>query len=235
MRYVDGRIQAPVQLTRVMTNGRLPTFDYGLLIHSMVPDIGEGYLSMETAQDVGMLGYHVFPQKGISPKHLSSRRSIESSIQRERWFFSTSPSSPTAGNALITCRTISLFALLILSVAFAYVQNEDSRRSAMMSPASNDLSGMTTHELEDVLRQLLDRRGLLLLSIIFLVICPLRYDHLRAKAYTDADWAGSVTDRRSTSGYYTSGGSNVVTWRSIDQTDSIRLYCDNKAAINIAH
>ncbi|GMP83473.1 hypothetical protein CsSME_00037367 [Camellia sinensis var. sinensis] len=98
-----------------------------------------------------------------------------------------------------------------------------------------------------------------------------KYDHLRIEAYTDADWAGSVTDRRSTSGYCTFVGGNLVTWRSkkqnmvarssaeaeframaqgvckllwiklllsdlgIDQMDSMQLYCDNKAAINIAH
>ncbi|KAH9650093.1 protein kinase domain-containing protein [Citrus sinensis] len=36
--------------------------------------------------------------------------------------------------------------------------------------------------------------------------------------YTDADWAGSVTDRRSTSGYCTFVGGNLVTWRSKKQT-----------------
>ena len=86
-----------------------------------------------------------------------------------------------------------------------------------------------------------------------------KYDHLRVEAYTDADWAGSVTV-----------GGYQVTWRSkkqnvvarssaevefrtmtqelcellwiklllsdlgIGQMDSMRLYCDNKAAINIA-
>ena len=38
--------------------------------------------------------------------------------------------------------------------------------------------------------------------------------HLQIEAYTDADWAGSISDRRSTSGYCTFIGSNLVTWRS---------------------
>ena len=35
--------------------------------------------------------------------------------------------------------------------------------------------------------------------------------------YTDADWAGDQTNRRSTSGYFTFVGGNLVTWRSKKQ------------------
>ncbi|KAH9697911.1 retrovirus-related pol polyprotein from transposon RE1 [Citrus sinensis] len=95
--------------------------------------------------------------------------------------------------------------------------------------------------------------------------------HLQVEVYTDADWAGSVTDRRSTSGYCTFVGGNLVTWRSKKQTVVARssaeaeyravalgicevfwikkileelkasnslpmkVYCDNKSAIAIAH
>jgi hypothetical protein len=98
-----------------------------------------------------------------------------------------------------------------------------------------------------------------------------RHGHLKIEAYTDADWAGSIMDRRSTSGYCTFVGGNLVTWRSkkqsvvarssaeaeframahgvceilwlkillkelgFDSKDFVCLYCDNKAAINIAH
>ena len=37
------------------------------------------------------------------------------------------------------------------------------------------------------------------------------------EAYTDADYAGSITDRRSTSGYCTFLGGNLVTWKSKKQ------------------
>lgn len=97
------------------------------------------------------------------------------------------------------------------------------------------------------------------------------HGNLQVEIYTDADWAGSITDRRSTSGYCTFVGGNLVTWRSKKQnvvarssaeaefravahgicealwikrlleelkvTSSLpmKLYCDNKAAIAIAH
>jgi hypothetical protein len=98
-----------------------------------------------------------------------------------------------------------------------------------------------------------------------------QHDHLKIETYTDADWAVSILDRRSTSGYCTFVGGNLITWRrkkqsvvarssaeaeframaqgvcetlwfkillmevGFDSKDSMRLYCDNKAAISIAH
>jgi hypothetical protein len=41
--------------------------------------------------------------------------------------------------------------------------------------------------------------------------------HLQIEAYTDVDWARSITDRRSTSGYCSFVGGNLVTWRSKKQ------------------
>jgi hypothetical protein len=40
---------------------------------------------------------------------------------------------------------------------------------------------------------------------------------LQIEAFTDANWVGSLDDRRSISGYYTLVGGNVVTWRSKKQ------------------
>lgn len=98
-----------------------------------------------------------------------------------------------------------------------------------------------------------------------------RNNNITLEAYTDADYAGSLLDRRSTTGYCTFLGGNLVTWRSKKQNvvarssaesefraiahgicellwlkiilDDLRvklegpmkLYCDNKSAINIAH
>lgn len=44
-----------------------------------------------------------------------------------------------------------------------------------------------------------------------------KYSHLNINGCIDADWAGSATDRRSTSGYLTFAGGNLVTWRSKKQ------------------
>ena len=41
-----------------------------------------------------------------------------------------------------------------------------------------------------------------------------KHGHMEIQAYTDADWAGNPNDRRSTSGYFTLVGENLVTWKS---------------------
>jgi hypothetical protein len=41
-----------------------------------------------------------------------------------------------------------------------------------------------------------------------------KYNHLNIDGYTNADWAGNIVDRKSTSRYFTFVGGNLVTWRS---------------------
>ncbi|WVY92731.1 hypothetical protein V8G54_031819 [Vigna mungo] len=98
-----------------------------------------------------------------------------------------------------------------------------------------------------------------------------RNGNVKLEAYTDADYARSIVDRRSTTGYCTFLGGNLVTWRSKKQgvvarssaeaeframaqgicellwlkiiledlrikwEEPMKLYCDNKSAISIAH
>ncbi|XP_070681832.1 uncharacterized mitochondrial protein AtMg00810-like [Malus domestica] len=44
-----------------------------------------------------------------------------------------------------------------------------------------------------------------------------KHGHTELKGYTNADWAENITDRRSTSGYFTFVAGNLVTWRSKKQ------------------
>ncbi|XP_070002188.1 secreted RxLR effector protein 161-like [Nicotiana sylvestris] len=44
-----------------------------------------------------------------------------------------------------------------------------------------------------------------------------KHDYLQIEAFIDVNWAGSLNDRRSTSGYCTLVGGNLVTWRSKKQ------------------
>lgn len=52
--------------------------------------------------------------------------------------------------------------------------------------------------------------------------------HLQVEVYTDVDWAGRVTDRRSNSGYCTFVGGNLVTWHSKKQTVVARSSAEAK-------
>ena len=52
--------------------------------------------------------------------------------------------------------------------------------------------------------------------------------HLQVEAYTNADWAGSPSDRKSTTGYYTFLGGNLITWRSKKQTFFFFFLIGNK-------
>ncbi|CAL8130892.1 unnamed protein product [Prunus armeniaca] len=65
-----------------------------------------------------------------------------------------------------------------------------------------------------------DHMGAVMRILRYLKVTPgkglmfCNYGHTYLEGYTDADWAGSVIDRRSTSEYFTFVGGNLVTWRS---------------------
>ncbi|XP_028075784.1 uncharacterized protein LOC114278017 [Camellia sinensis] len=147
----------------------------------MVPELGEGYLSMETAQDIWEAVAVTYSRKGNFSQAFELRRSIESTLQGEQtvlqyFTFLTNgwkrldhledykPVCPTdsigykkfiarervfkflAGLNMeydpVRGRVLSMDTLPSLQEAFAYVQNEESRRSAMMSPVSTDRSAL---------------------------------------------------------------------------------------------
>lgn len=60
-----------------------------------------------------------------------------------------------------------------------------------------------------------------------------RSRHLRVDAPTDAKWAGSVSNRCSTSGYCTFVGGNLVAWRGKKQT--VMVESSVEAKLSMAH
>ncbi|RVW35639.1 Retrovirus-related Pol polyprotein from transposon RE2 [Vitis vinifera] len=63
------------------------------------------------------------------------------------------------------------------------------------------------------------------------------FDHQSIEVYTDANWAGAMDDRRSTSGHFTFVGGNLVTWKSKKQNVVSRSSAEAefRAACDIAH
>jgi hypothetical protein len=64
-----------------------------------------------------------------------------------------------------------------------------------------------------VLRILWYLKGILFHGLYFSSQSP-----LQLHAYIDADWAGDLTDHRSTTGYYFLLGISLISWRSKKQT-----------------
>ncbi|CAL2251911.1 unnamed protein product [Prunus armeniaca] len=60
-------------------------------------------------------------------------------------------------------------------------------------------------------------------------------DHLDLEGYIDANYEGNITDRRSTSSYFTFVGGNLVTWHSKKLNVATKLHCDNQSAFEIAN
>ena len=50
-------------------------------------------------------------------------------------------------------------------------------------------------------------------------------------AFSDADWAGDPTDRRSTTGYYFLLGSSLISWQSKKQTFVARSSTEAKYCV----
>ncbi|KAJ9543931.1 hypothetical protein OSB04_023638 [Centaurea solstitialis] len=68
------------------------------------------------------------------------------------------------------------------------------------------------------------------------------HGHHTIEGFTDADYDGDPTSRRSTTGYCVFVGGNLVSWRSkkqnvigFSQSKPMHLWCDNEATIHIAN
>ncbi|WKA11440.1 hypothetical protein VitviT2T_028937 [Vitis vinifera] len=60
-------------------------------------------------------------------------------------------------------------------------------------------------------------------------------DHQSIEVYTDADWACAVDDRRSTSGYFTFVGGNLVTWKNKKQNVVARSSAEVEFRVQYDH
>ncbi|KAM2461443.1 hypothetical protein PS1_012419 [Malus domestica] len=52
------------------------------------------------------------------------------------------------------------------------------------------------------------------------------HGHMRIEGFIDVDWAGDVTDRHFTFGYFIFVGGNLVTWRSKKQNVVSRSFAE---------
>ncbi|XP_015956073.1 uncharacterized mitochondrial protein AtMg00810-like [Arachis duranensis] len=82
---------------------------------------------------------------------------------------------------------------------------------------SQFLSPLRTTHYAAVLRILRYIKGTL-----FHGLCFSTHSSLSIQAYSDADWAGDPSDRRSTTGYYLFLGDALISWRAKKQTFTAR-------------
>ncbi|RVW20344.1 Retrovirus-related Pol polyprotein from transposon RE1 [Vitis vinifera] len=144
----------------------------------------------------------------------------------------------TQPSMLLTCclKLGSLTAKqLTLHLVYLTVTRPDI--SYAVHQVSQYLSAPRSTHYAAVLRILRYLKGTLFHGLFYSAQSP-----LVLRAFSDADWAGDPTDRRSTTGYCFLLGSSLISWRN----GSLRiwvyppplatpLYCDNQSAIHIAH
>ncbi|XP_004292511.1 PREDICTED: uncharacterized mitochondrial protein AtMg00810-like [Fragaria vesca subsp. vesca] len=82
-----------------------------------------------------------------------------------------------------------------------------------VSLVSQFLHSPTTHHLSIVKRILRYLKGTVSRGIVMR-----NNSHFKMAGYSDSDWAGNAIDRKSTAGYCTFIGGNLVTWKSKKQT-----------------
>lgn len=73
----------------------------------------------------------------------------------------------------------------------------------------------------DIISQFMHAPTTVHLETVYQVLRYLKWyliwQSLKIEAYIDVDWVGSISNRRSTSGYSTFVGGNLITWRSKKQ------------------
>jgi hypothetical protein len=222
-------------------------------------------------KDLGQLRYFLGIEVSGSPKgiYLSQRKYVLDLLAETGMSGCRPASTPIEQNHKLSSEsgeTVDKEKYQRLVGRLIYLSHTRPDIAFAVSVVSQFMNNPKSHHMDAVMR-----------IIRYLKSCPGRgllyksHGHLQVECYTDADWAGSVDDRRSTSGYCTFVGGNLATWRSkkqsvvarssaeaefrsmahgiceilwlkiillelgLFQAKPLMLYCDNKAALDIAH
>ena len=106
---------------------------------------------------------------------------------------------------------LSLYRRLVGSLVYLTVTRPDI--SYVVHQVSQYLSAPRSTHYAAILRILRYLKGTLFHSLFYSAQSPLVFH-----AFSDTDWAGDPTDRRSTTGYCFLLGSSLISWRSKKQT-----------------
>ncbi|XP_028102196.1 uncharacterized protein LOC114301437 [Camellia sinensis] len=151
MGYVEGRIQAPSTMDPSYDQWKITnSLIMGWLIHSMVLEIGEGYLAMDTTEDIRegemtVLQYFTFLSNGwkrlyhlqdYKPVYSMDSAGYRKFVEQVRVFKFLEALSVEYD--LVRSRVLGMDMLHSLQEAFPYVQNEENRRSAMLASPTTD-------------------------------------------------------------------------------------------------
>ncbi|XP_047322353.1 uncharacterized mitochondrial protein AtMg00810-like [Impatiens glandulifera] len=198
--YVDDMI-----ITSDDTNG---ICDLKNFLHQQfeMKDLGQlsYFLGLEIASDKS--GYYLSQAKYTTD--LISRAGITDTKVVSTPFDSTEHLAATDGTPL---SDETLYRQLVGSLIYLTVTLPDIAYDVHI--VSQFMSSPRTTHFSAVLRILRYIRGTLFHGLHFAHSSP-----LELRAYSDADWAGDPTDRRSPTGYCFSLGTTLISWRSKKQT-----------------
>lgn len=60
------------------------------------------------------------------------------------------------------------------------------------------------------------------MAVSFMGLTYSTHSALQLRVYSNADWTGDLTDRKSTTGYYSFQGDSLIAWRSKKQSVTSR-------------
>jgi transposase InsO family protein len=170
-------------------------------------------------KDLGPLSYFLGLEISSSSDgyYLTQAKYISDLLSRANLTDSKIVDTPTELNTRLTpddgepLRDFTLYRHLVGSLVYLTVTRPDI--SYAVHQVSQFMAAPRSTHFSAVLRILRYLKGTLFHGLYFS-----SQSSLQLHAYTDADWAGDPTDRRSTTGYCFLLGTSVISWRSKKQT-----------------